>query len=301
VKEAVIMMPYIMAGPNKSRRFFVQLDADQIERYHGRGDFADTAYWASLEAAQGLTGTALSPVSGLQVNLGRSVLRQIKLMDDYVIPPHLDFNKSATAKPYAMYIFEYEHSFSAQDLSDMWQGLYPDSGKVMKQVTKQVTHKLNILELLGATADDGEHVPDQIRFMVFKVKQRAAINYFAKTADSLDDDRFKFKFQSGAMKKSTDYSYNWPYDFFSLVETVKIDMSLTLRNKMLIKNVELQELNERLTLAAEVAPISILGATGITAISISEESVRTALRTATAEAAASAVTATFGPVGGSRL
>ena len=149
-------------------------------------------------------------------------MRQIKLMEDYVFPPHLDFTKSNRVRPYAMYIFEYEHDFSAQDLADMWQGLYPDSGKEMKQVTKQVSHKLNIAELLGATADDDEPMPNKIRFMVFKVKQRAEINYFAKTKDALDDQRFKFKFRAGQREQAADYSYNWPYDFFSLVETAKI-------------------------------------------------------------------------------
>ena len=117
VKEAVVVMPYVMGGPNKRRRRFVRLDKSQIDRYFGRGDFENTSYWAALEKMKDLEGTAVSPVSGLQVNLGQSVMRQIKLMDDYVFPPHLDFTKSRTARPYAMYIFEYEHEFSAQDLS----------------------------------------------------------------------------------------------------------------------------------------------------------------------------------------
>ena len=39
-------------------------------------------------------------------------------------------------------------------------------------------------------------------------------------------NRFKFDFNVG--KQTPDYSYNWPYDFFSLVELVKMsaDMSI---------------------------------------------------------------------------
>jgi hypothetical protein len=241
-----------------------------------------------------LKGTATSPESGLQVNLGTSVLNQINLMGNYVFPPHLDFTLAETAVPYAMYIFEYEHQFSAQDLSDMWQGLFPDSGKVMKQVTKQVTHKLNILELLGASSEDGEKVPDQIRFMVFKVKQRAEINYFAKTKDSSDDDRFKFKFKAGESRKRTDYSYNWPYDFFSLVETAKIDLSISLRNKKLIDSVELQELSPDLpSVATSHMAISGIGSFGTSALSISEEIVRSARRQTTATGIVASVGATF--------
>ena len=56
-----------------------------------------------------------------------------------------------------------------------------------------------------------------------QIKQRAKANYFEQTIDSKDDDRFKFQFKVGQAKIAPDYSYNWPYDFFSLVELAKID------------------------------------------------------------------------------
>ena len=69
--------------------------------------------------------------------------------------------------------------------------------------------------------------------MVFKVKQKAIKNYFSKVAskhgESLDDNRFKFEFEVAGRKKQLDYSYNWPYDFFSLVEAVKIDAEVEIR------------------------------------------------------------------------
>ena len=75
-------------------------------------------------------------------------------------------------------------------------------------------------------------LPDNVQWMVFKVKQRAASNYWAMTADSKDDDRFKFNFEIGsadAEKTSVpDYSYNWPYDFFSLIELAKIDAEINM-------------------------------------------------------------------------
>ena len=291
VKEAVVVMPYVMKN---NRRLFTELDTTQIDRYFARGDYSDTGYWAALENTMDLKGAATSPKSGLQVNLGKSVFNQIRQMGDYVFPPHLDFTL-AKVRPYAMYIFEYEHQFSAQDLSDMWQGLFPDSGKVMKQVTKQVTHKLNVLELLGAPDEDGEKVPDQIRFMVFKVKQRAEINYFAKTSQEADDRRFQFKFKAGESRKRTDYSYNWPYDFFSIVETAKIDLSISLRNKKLIDSVELQELNPDIPTATGThMTISGIGSYRTSAPSLSEESVRSARRQATTQGVIESVGAAFG-------
>ena len=44
------------------------------------------------------------------------------------------------------------------------------------------------------------------------------------TADSQDDSRFKFQF--GNEEKPPEYNYNWPYDFFSLVELVKMEGSV---------------------------------------------------------------------------
>ena len=57
--------------------------------------------------------------------------------------------------------------------------------------------------------------------MVFKVKKKAHTDYWKVTADSQDDDRFKFDFAVG--RKAPEYSYNWPYDFFSLVELARIE------------------------------------------------------------------------------
>ena len=70
---------------------------------------------------------------------------------------------------------------------------------------------------------NGGSPPPETRWMVFKIKQRAKTNYFEQTVDSKDDDRFKFQFKVGQAKIAPDYSYNWPYDFFSLVELAKID------------------------------------------------------------------------------
>ena len=40
---------------------------------------------------------------------------------------------------------------------------------------------------------------------------------------------FKFDFGTKAGAKTPDYTYNWPYDFFSLVELAKLDTSITIK------------------------------------------------------------------------
>jgi len=42
------------------------------------------------------------------------------------------------------------------------------------------------------------------------------------TADTTDDDKFNFQFNVGG--NELPYSYNWPYDFCSLVELAEIEV-----------------------------------------------------------------------------
>jgi hypothetical protein len=82
---------------------------------------------------------------------------------------------------------------------------------------------------------------DEVKFRIFKVKQRAENNYFRK--QSLDTvrvfnqaqpevDNFlslfntrqsEFDFEFSVEKDILSYGYNWPYDYFSMIELVKIE------------------------------------------------------------------------------
>jgi hypothetical protein len=59
---------------------------------------------------------------------------------------------------------------------------------------------------------------------MFKAKKRAKINYYDLTSDSRDDTKFQFKFNNQVV--TPQYSYNYPYDFFSLIEGVNVAASL---------------------------------------------------------------------------
>ena len=96
--------------------------------------------------------------------------------------------------------------------------------KIARNPEKQsvsISHDMTTNEFFGGTS-----VPSDTQWMVFKVKRRANFSYYAATADSADDDRFAFQFQAGGESKVPNYSYNWPYDFFSLVELAKLDAEL---------------------------------------------------------------------------
>ena len=65
-------------------------------------------------------------------------------------------------------------------------------------------------------------IPEDIRWMVFKVKKRAHFDYFKMTADASDDSKFDFHFNVGGVELP--YSYNWPYDYCSLVELAQLEV-----------------------------------------------------------------------------
>ena len=165
--------------------------------------------------------------------VGRSIIEMTRKMKKYVFPPPFDFIKNTDITPFAMYIFEFHHVFSRQDLVDMWQNLPPDIGIDFQTATSTISHDLLTSELIGggtsaeepnkeAKRNDDIGIPFQsnMRWMVFKVKQRAKTNYYDKVVKKagVKDEREAIRLSK--------VSYNWPYDFFSLVELVKLESSV---------------------------------------------------------------------------
>ena len=83
---------------------------------------------------------------------------------------------------------------------------------------------------------EGKGIPSNIQWMVFKVKKRAKTNYFdkiiAKKGTTADSSKIQLEGITNAATSRTDkdITYNWPYDFFSLVELVKIDAEISFAN-----------------------------------------------------------------------
>jgi len=195
--------------------------------------------------------------SGNDMNLPQapsdSVAKMIDSMGRYVFPPSMDFVKyPEEVTPFTMYIFEFEHQLNQQDLVDIWQNLPPRIGRAFDvtapistseiEQEKKITHSLASGELL-------QNIDAKLQWMVFKVKQKAQTNYWRKTVtnnqsivplsdivegggmSSLKSKAVKSSdfvadgAGKGAVEKTGEFdrTYNWPYDFFSLVELVKID------------------------------------------------------------------------------
>lgn len=185
-------------------------------------------------------------IAGQPPKAGDTVYEMVKKMQKYVFPPSMDFVKYEEIEPFAMYIFEFKHTLSKQDLADIWQNLPPEIGTKMEEAEASISHELLAHELLGGGAvvkngvldenAEGKGIPSNIQWMVFKVKKRAKTNYFDKivakkgTTEDTSEVQLEGVTSAVAGKKDKDITYNWPYDFFSLVELVKIDAEVTFAN-----------------------------------------------------------------------
>jgi hypothetical protein len=211
IREAVVAIPFV--EENNTKRFF-KLDKDEVRLFIGK---------------------VTRPTS----KLGLSVKQQILKMERYIFPPSFDFINNPQVDPIAMYIFEFSHVLDKDDLSHIWQNLSPPSiSDHYIESEALISHPLLEKELLG-TGEGGNNntieYPNKLRWMIFKVKQRAASNYFKKvfTNDSnLGETETKriSKATVDQFGNTLNVQFNWPYDFFSLVEMVKIDAEVEYNN-----------------------------------------------------------------------
>ena len=91
----------------------------------------------------------------------------------------------------------------------MWQNLPPSIADSFEQKEVIIEEK-EVLNLIAENSED-------IQWMVFKVKKRAKKSFEKYRRSLVTEDTSAFPDTIG------EYSYNWPYDYFSLVELIKID------------------------------------------------------------------------------
>jgi hypothetical protein len=160
-----------------------------------------------------------------------SIIDMIKLMQEFVFPPMMDFVQNSGIPPFVSYIFKFSHNLNKLDLQDIWQGVLPRIGVAAEVESKTIKHSLTDRNQFF----HGKKLPTSIRWLVFKVKKRAEMDYGKVTQWNTDDVGGMFTPEGGRRKTDTgveitDYtpswaskfSYNWPHDFYSLVELGKI-------------------------------------------------------------------------------
>ena len=156
---------------------------------------------------------------------GQSIRDLVEDVKQYVLPPQFDFVQDNNIAPVVMYFFEFEYSLDKDDLSYIWQNLAPRDYEKMELKTQYSSHALARNELLSAEDVIGN---DNLRWMVFKVKQRGMAKYIDKIYPTLGREN-KIAQQNAKSGTGYDVSFNWPYDYVSFIEMVNLDAAMLMK------------------------------------------------------------------------
>ena len=172
-----------------------------------------------------------------------SITDMIRKMDKYVVPPpydfvtardnsrgvlstKVDFTQAGTQAPFSMYFFEFSSDLNQQDLADVWQGVMPTVAKTADKETVILEHPIVDGELLSPSIfkhNKFESIPDDIRWKIFKVKKRASYDYYKMTEKQTGVPTYK-------RSRADRFSFNWPYDYCSLVELGKMEVEFEVQS-----------------------------------------------------------------------
>jgi len=218
VKEAIVAVPYILT----------EVRSDNVT-----GTQTSTTAKSFITIPKARFNAALNSEVGSKEGdsletAGASIRDQIQKMQTYVMPPEFNFIGDTSIDPVVMYIFEFSYTFDKDDLSYMWQNLAPRNYKQISFQSDSVTHTLANNELLSQ-----KNLIDNpnLRWMVFKVKQKSQADYFdyvATQRGQASKELFKPNQNTNPdiilPDPNKEYlQYNWPYDYLSFVELIKMD------------------------------------------------------------------------------
>jgi hypothetical protein len=231
ISEAIIIIPYLdKASTGKVIRFgggFSTLTVNDTVEIEGKNFIKINQNIFNYQKTNVLANKPAVSLADFSRGVGNiqetSISRMIGLMNKYVLPPNFDFLLNDSVTPFVMYIAEFTSKLDKQDLADIWQGVMPKIAMRAEREKTVISHKNTQFDFFH-----GQGLPEDVKFMIFKAKKRAEINYYKMTADSSDDGLFP-SIQAG--KPPSPYSFNWPYDYCSLVETARVDVEIEYINK----------------------------------------------------------------------
>ena len=136
----------------------------------------------------------------------------------------IDFLNNKEVDPIAMYVFEFKYEFDRDDLSYIWQNLSPRDCDKLTFQNSSISHNLADNELINERVLMNEN----LRWMVFKVKQRAQTDYYDLIPDQANESTRQIEHKDTKLKEYK-FGFNWPYDYLSFVELIKMDVDILLK------------------------------------------------------------------------
>ena len=215
ISEAVVAIPYVQRVNNANSKYAPTTteSSPYFEGYNDRFFFTIREEIIFQRGTRTLKQTTGHP----------EVDDMIDRMQKYILPPQLDFIKNNRLSPIVMYILPFSTTLDQRDLQDIWQGVLPDIGMGANLPAKNTTTTSEITHQLGSNRPfyQGKPMPPDIRWMVFKIKQRGHGDY-ADVTTTMTDTTARNISQRGQIDTNP-FTYNWPYDFCSLIELAKIE------------------------------------------------------------------------------
>jgi len=251
ISEAVVAIPFYIDQNNNKLKFFT-IKNNHLANALSLNQNKEQEY---LESIQGLhkssTGYKSITEEYLQffnnpgASARESVAYQMRMMKKFVFPPQFDYYTypDLSQKP-MMYIFQFNAEFTKNDLSNIWQNLSPESVKSgaqprgssvfnpeilgIRQDVQYVTNFLTKNQLPWSQRK--AFLENDVRWLIFKAKQRAEtdlanvkIASLPGSKNNLTVDQARTSIKQSDYLSDKAYSYNWPYDYFSLVELIKVE------------------------------------------------------------------------------
>lgn len=213
IYEAIVAIPYVIEADNG-------YSSEESENNIDRKKFISISrerFNSSLKEVEGSKSGDSLDVAGESI---RTLAQQMKR---YILPPKFDFINFPSVDPFVMYFFEFKYELDRDDLSYIWQNIAPRDYKKITFQQSRVAHKLSNNELL----DEPDIMDNKnLRWMVFKVKQKAKSDYFDLVATQAGEARKITNLDKPETDKDDEYiKFNWPYDYLSFVELINVDVS----------------------------------------------------------------------------
>jgi len=208
IREAVVAVPYLVEGLGIGENQPSGQNAQTRKKFI---NIPKKRYEAALE---------VNTVKGNSLDTaGVSIRKMVEAMDRYVFPPQFDFKNDKQLDPIVMYLFEFEYKLDQDDLAYIWQNVAPRNYKKLTLQKESVAHTLANTELL---TEQNLLANPNLRWMVFKVKQRGQSLYPEMITPQAGEPSRRLGIQE-LMRDSRSIAFNWPYDYVSIVESVKVD------------------------------------------------------------------------------
>lgn len=251
IREAVVAIPYIIESVRKPPSQLLNASIVSGEFASQRKKFINIPikrYNAALQEGEG------SMIGDTLDTAGSSIRKLVQKMGRYVMPPQFDFVNNTSIDPIVMYMFEFEYKLDKDDLAYIWQNTAPRNYEKITLEQSSVAHELMDTELL---TEKNLTENQNLRWMVFKVKQRSQNKYEDLVTNQVAQVQTQTQYGNFQMARRQDLllvlwppaqpsgpsnqtprqnqpnsyavDFNWPYDYLSFVELIKMDVQVLYR------------------------------------------------------------------------